>query len=274
MTAIGWVVLTKIYFFMFRSVNKVVHRRRLPSGGVPGFTIMEMMISTIIVGLLFGMLAKFQYESLNNMAMSTDKSVINKDMRLLTSQMSDDARYANFFVLYSAYAVTSRSSSSQELGQANSGDFVVFVFYGSPPSGGLFNVRPVSEIVGYYRAPYQSNQTTLDPITNQPTSLGLEPVRRFDISVANGTLAASQYLEATNIPTGGTSTTLEALLPNDSQSTIDAAPIVVQLAQGLADGCLFHNFWGKSIMINGQIVQGNNYLSTQDTYNFTISPRG
>ncbi len=242
--------------------------------GALGFTMMEMMISMGITSLLFGMVVKFQYESMYSMAMSTDKSIINKDMRLLTSQMSDDARYANFFVLYSAYAVASRSTASQELTQANSGDFLVFVFYGSAPSGGKFNVCPVSEIVGYYRAPYQSNQTTLDPITNQPTSLGLEPVRRFDISVAKGTLAANQYLEATNIPSGGTSTTIEALLPNDSQTTIDSHPIVVQLAQGLADGCLFHNFWGKSIMINGQIVQGNNYVSTQDTYNFTISPRG
>lgn len=259
---------------MSSPLNPTSFRSRLRRYGAPGFSLMEMMVSTIVIGLLFGMLAKFQYESLNNMALSTDKSVINKDMRLLTSQMSDDARYANFFVLYSAYAVASRSTASQELGMANSGDFVVFVFYGSPPSGGLFNVRPVSELVGYYRAPYQANQTTLDPITDQPTSLGLEPVRRFDLSVANGTLAANQYLESTNIPSGGTSTTLEALLPNANQSTIDAAPIVVQLAQGLSDGCLFHNFWGKSIMINGQIVQGNNYLSTQDTYNFTISPRG
>jgi hypothetical protein len=235
---------------------------------------MEMMLSVGITSLLFGMMVKFQYESLNNMAVSTDKSIINKDMRLLTSQLSDDARYSNFFVLYSAYAATSRSSASQELGQANSGDFLVFVFYGSPPSGGKFNVSPVSEIVGYYRAPYAANQTTLDPITNQPTSLGLEPVRRFDLSVANGTLAANQYLESTNVPTGGTSTTIEALLPNDSQTTIDSHQIVVQLAQGMADGCLFHNFWGKSIMINGQIVQGNNFLSAQDTYNFTVSPRG
>jgi Tfp pilus assembly protein PilW len=256
------------------STPSLCSRASLRRRGALGFTMMEMMISVGITSLLFGMVVKFQYESMNSMAISTDKAIINKDMRQLTSQMSDDARYSNFFVLYSAYAVASRSTASQELSQANSGDFLVFVFYGSPPAGGKFNVSPVSEIVGYYRAPYQANQTSLDPITDQPTSLGLEPVRRFDLSVANGTLAASQYLESTNVPTGGTSTTIEALLPNDSQTTIDGHTIVVQLAQGMADGCLFHNFWGKSIMINGQIVQGNNYVSTQDTYNFTISPRG
>jgi hypothetical protein len=135
----------------------------------------------------------------------------------------------------------------------------------------------VSEIVGYYREPYSaSNQLTVDPITGAVSTgaTALEPVHRFDLSVANGTLAANMYLENTNVPTGGTSTTIEALLPNDSAATIAGHPIVVQLAQGLADGCLFHNFWGKSVMINGQIVQGSNYVSASDTYNFTISPRG
>jgi hypothetical protein len=174
--------------------------------------------------------------------------------------------------MYSNYTMSSRSSASQELLQANSGDFLVFVFYGNSVTGAPVNVRPVSELVGYYREPYQANQLYLDPITS--ASASLEPVHRFDISVANGTLAANQYLESTNVPGGGTTTTLEALLPSDSPTVIATHPIVVQLAKGLADGCLFHNFWGKSVMINGQIVQGNNYMSASDTYNFTISPRG
>lgn len=148
----------------------------------------------------------------------------------------------------------------------------MFVFYGTPVTGAAINVRPISELVGYFREPYQSNQLYLDPITG--ASVSLEPVHRFDLSVANGTLAANQYLESANVPTGGTTTTLEALLPANTATVIASFPIVVQLANGLADGCLFHDFWGKSVMINGQIVQGSNYVSASDTYNFTISPRG
>jgi hypothetical protein len=92
--------------------------------------------------------------------------------------------------------------------------------------------------------------------------------------VAAGTIPANTYLESVNVPVGGTTSTLEALLPANTPAIIATHPIVVQLANGLADGCLFHNFWGKSVMINGQIVQGSNYLSASDTYNFTISPRG
>jgi len=237
-----------------------------------GFTLAELIVSMGVASLLIDMVIRFYLENAKYMYFNEQKLTINKDMRVLTAQMSDDARYANFFVLYTNYTASSRATASQELLQANSGDFLVFVFYGSPVTGAPVNVRPVSELVGYYREPYQSNQLYLDPMTNAPASL--EPVHRFDLSVANGTLPANMYLETANIPGGGTSTTLEALLPADSPTVIATHPIVVQLAKGLADGCLFHNFWGKSVMINGQIVQGDNYMSASDTYNFTISPRG
>jgi len=249
-----------------------------------GFTLVEMVVSASIVCLLMGMVIEFNVETIKSMYISEDKCDINRDMRQLTMQMSDDARMANFFVLYSNYTASSRASASQELGQANSGDFLVLVFYGNATNGNTganFNVRPVEEIVGYYRAPYQPGQSA--PITNAPTSQNLEPVRRFVYSVsgiayngmaADGTIPANSYLETSNVPAGGNTTTLEALLPPSDSTTISNHAIVVQLAQGLADQCLFHNFWGKSVMINGQIVHGNNNTSATDTYNFTISPRG
>jgi len=249
--------------------------RRRPSRsrtGAAGFTLAEMLISMTVIGLLSGMLAGFYTNTTKYTYLSEQKMTINKDMRTLTMQMSDDARMANFFVMFPSYTATARATPSQELLQANSGDFLVLVFYGTPPTGTAVNVRPVTEIIGYYRAPYQSNQLAIDPITNAPVNL--QPVRRFDISVAKGTIPANSYLESVGIPSGAASTTVEALLPNDTQATIDSHHIVVQLAKGLADGCLFHNFWGKSVMINGQIVQGNNYMNATNTYNFTISPRG
>jgi len=254
-----------------RSASRLASRRRSASG----FSLAEMMVSLTIFSLLMGMIVEFSVESSKNMYLSEQKCTINKDMRNLTSQMSDDARDANFFVMYSNYTMAARTTASQELLQANSGDFLVLVTYGTPPSTLKFNIRPVASIVGYYRAPYQTNQTVIDPITGQ-AAVGLEPVRKFTLTVGNG-LAANQYLLATgsaDLPAGGTATTLEALLPDASQATIDSHTIVVQLAQGLADGCLFHNFWGKSVMLNGKIVQGNNDTSVHDTYNFTISPRG
>ncbi len=238
-----------------------------------GFTLAELLISMTVVGLLSGMLAGFYTNTTKFTYLSEQKMTINKDMRTITQQMSDDARMANFFVLYSAYTATARATASQELLQANSGDFLVFVFYGTPPAGNAVNVRPVSEIIGYYREPYSaSNQLTIDPITLAPANL--QPVHRFDLTVANGGIVANSYLETSGLPSGAISTTIEAMLPNDSATTMKTHPIVIQLAKGLADGCLFHNFWGRSVMINGQIVQGNNFMNATNTYNFTVSPRG
>jgi len=249
--------------------------RRRARRAAPGFTLTEMMISATIFALLAGMIMGFYTDTFSMMFLTEQKNLINWDMRYLTTSLSYDARQANFFVMYSNYTASSRASASQELLEGNSGDFLVFVIYGTAPNPLKFNIRPISELIGYYRAPYQSNQLTLDPVTNQPTTV--MPVRKFDISVANGTLTANQYLLAagsTDLPVGGTATTLEAILPNDSQTTIDSHLIVVQLAQGLNDGLLFNNLWDKSIMVNGKIMHGNNDMSATDTYNFTVSPRG
>jgi prepilin-type N-terminal cleavage/methylation domain-containing protein len=257
------------------SIFSRMRRPRQNRRRTAGFTLVEMIVTMTVFALLCEMLVSFNVESISDMYNSEQKLSINKDMRNLTEQLSWDARQANFFVLYANYtevaANTSANAPSLELPMANSGDFVVFVSYGSNVTSAPINVRPISEIVGYYRAPYQANQSS--PITDNGTTV-LEPVRRFDISVANGTLAANKYLESVNVPAGGSTVTLESLLPSGNETTIDSHQIVVQLAQGLTDNCLFHNFWGKSVMLNGKIESGNNAQSQADTYNFTVSPRG
>jgi len=50
--------------------------------------------------------------------------------------------------------------------------------------------------------------------------------------------------------------------------------LVIELSRGLADERLFYNFWGRSVMVNGQIHHGNDAKRVTETYNFTISPRG
>jgi Tfp pilus assembly protein PilW len=244
--------------------------RRRPGGGrAGGFTLAEMIMVTLIMGVLMLMVLRFQFESISDMTTSEDTGEINHDMRYLTESMSRDARAANFFVMYSNYTMSSRTSPTQELTQENSGDFLVLVNYGNSTSLANFNVCPVNEIIGYYRAPYTAGQTDTMSADTQ-----LMPVRRFDLTVANGGVPANTYLESVGVPSGGTTATLESLLPSDSQSTIANHTIVVQLAQGLADQHLFYNYWGKSIMVNGVIAHGNNNQSATDTYNFTISPRG
>ena len=51
---------------------------------------------------------------------------------------------------------------------------------------------------------------------------------------------------------------------------------MIELSEGLSDGRLFHNFYGRSVMVNGEIIQdtGKGARVASNTYNFTISPRG
>jgi prepilin-type N-terminal cleavage/methylation domain-containing protein len=244
-------------------------RRARQSGRAGGFTLPELIVSSTILGILMLMMVRFQFETVSAMTVSEEKGEINRDMRYLTDQMALDARQANFFVMYSNYTMSSRSAATQELTQGNSGDFMVLVFYGTTTTPTEFNVCPVSEIIGYYRAPYTAGQT--DTMSSDAQMM---PVRKFDLTVANNGIPANTYLESVNVPSGGHTATLESLLPSDAASTISTHQIIVQLAQGLADQHLFYNFWGKSVMVNGVIAHGNNNQHATDTYNFTISPRG
>lgn len=259
---------------MHRLIPTVRRPRRSARITTPGFSLAEMVTATSIFALMVGMIVQFNQQTFKSMFVTEQKCLINNDMRTLTSQLTLDARDANFFVMYSNYTASSRATPSQELLHGNSGDFLVLVTYGDPPNPTKFNIRPINEIIGYYRAPYQADQLSIDPITNAQANM--MPVRRFDITVGHG-LNGNMYLLAagsSDLPAGGTATTLEALLPSDARSTIDGHKVVVQLAQGLDNGLLFHNFWGKSVMINGKIMHGNNAVSATDTYNFTVSPRG
>lgn len=55
---------------------------------------------------------------------------------------------------------------------------------------------------------------------------------------------------------------------------IDEFPAIVELARGLADGNLFYNYHGRSVMIKGEIIHdGRLRRRATNTYNFTVSPR-
>jgi len=238
-----------------------------------GFTLAEVLISMTISTVVLGMVLTINLQSSKQLFYSQQKSLINTDIRNITERLAADARDASFFVLYSNYTVAARTSIGQRLVEGNPGDFLLLVYYDDrdpPPDPIHFNVLPLWKLVGYYRAPYQPGQA--DPITNDPYGM---PVRRFELSTDAGTLAHNLYImDAAHTPAGGTYVTLESLLPNDASATIKSHQIIVQLADGLADGLLFYNFWNKSIMVNAKIDHGNNAKQITDTYNFTVSPRG
>jgi hypothetical protein len=251
----------------FSTRSRSTHRSRW---GARGFSLVEVIVaSSVMMMLMLGVL-RFKVDMAKSMYVSEEKGKINHDIRIITQEMATVARDASFFQLYSTYAMADRDTPADELAQSNAGDFLVLVFYGDPPDPIRFNVRPVSRIVGYYRSPIQAGD-------QQPgaaaADAAYEPVRKFDISVANGKVPANTYLSATYLPAGGTFKTLEQLLPAADAATIATHKVITPFAQGLDNGKLFYNFWDKSIMVNGKIVHGNDAKRVTDTYNFTITPR-
>lgn len=215
------------------------------------FTLPEV-ITTLGVSMLVVIAAlTFFIQGLNIFSFDVGKNLVNRDIRTFTSELADNATYANYFQVYPSF--TTRTSTTTVSGVSvttpanvedkQTGDMLVLVF--KDPS----NVDLVNRIVGYYRAP-------LDP--SNATSEG--PVRKFDLRISPSS-SASIY----------------TLLP--STSTYSTNDEVIEMSKGLANGRLFYNVRGKSVMVNGQIIHRGglgktHYERATNTYNFTVSPRG
>lgn len=218
------------------------------------FTLVETLVGVSIAGIVsVGLFAIF-IQSLKIYDYDSKKIAINRHIRDFTSELSGTATFANYALIFPDFrtrtqtvtvtnpdtGVTTTSGVSRQVEDGQSGDMLALV-YVDPTDDAR-----ISRIVGYYRAPE-------DP--GNPASRG--PVRRFELN-----FNPSRTESAVN------------LLP--ATTTLDTWPEVIELSQGLSDGRLFHNFYGRSVMVNGEIIQqtGRGGRVASNTYNFTISPRG
>lgn len=209
------------------------------------FTLVEVLIAVTGLSVLMMIFTGVYLDSYQIAFVSDERNQINRDIRTVTGELSQFARASNYFLLYKSFDNTDHDAASDQLIEGNSGDFLVLVFQGEADIFDLNKVRPTTRIIGYFRAPS-------DP--NDPSSSG--PVRKFDLSIAS----ANQDKP------------IEALLPDAANA--NSFPKVIELSEGLADGHLFFNLWGRSVMVNGKILHGNAAKRVTDTYNFTVSPRG
>lgn len=216
--------------------------------GRRGFTLLEIIVTVSILSLVSAAIMGFFIESIRATFVSEQKNLVNNDIRQLTRELSTNARQANYILLYRSFRTADRNDVTDRLLTGEAGDFLVFGFQDPPDlSNPVFAPRPTRRMIGYYRLP-------TDP--NDPDSLG--PVRRFDLSFpAPG--------DPLNPPSP------ESLLPAEVLG--GSFPEVVPLSQGLANGMLFYNFGGGTIMVNGKIIHGVEAKRVTDTYNFTISTR-
>jgi prepilin-type N-terminal cleavage/methylation domain-containing protein len=225
-----------------------------------GFTLSEVLVTTGVAGLVLGATAVFFKQQLNIYSYDLGKNRVNRDIRAFTSELTDNATYANGFQIFPSF--TNRASTqvvtvgetsttttvSSNLVDGQAGDMLVLYF--RDPDDDTMTTR----LVGYYRAP-------IDPtVTDPDDERALGPVRKFDITIS----------PASSAP-------IYTLLPSDS--TYGTNQEVIELSKGLANGKLFYNIGNKLIMVNGQIIHRGGlgktrYARATNTYNFTISPRG
>lgn len=229
---------------------------------VPGFTLLEIMIVTAILGLISMMTLGFFTESIRTTFTNEQKNLINRDIRRLTAELSESAREANFAILYRSFALEDRDEVGDRLLSGNPGDFLVFGFQDEPDLSVSINApQQIVRLTGYYRAP-----------ANPGNASSLGPVRKFDTDLDFDYAADGEALLSPEDPLNPPSPEeiLETLYP---QATLSTNPEVVVMSEGLADNRLFYNFGRGTIMVNGKIIHGVEAKRVTDTYNFTIATR-
>lgn len=196
--------------------------------GSCGFTLVEVVMATAVLGLVIGGAMTFFIHGLSTSHMTAGKLMVSHDMRKFTSEMTDEARNASRYEVFSSF--TDRTPAPDGF----SGDYLVLYYYDDAA-----DASTIDRMVGYYRAPDEN---------------GEGPVRKHDSDVT------------------GLDPDDSAALPSPAE--IETYPAIVELARGLADGNLFYNFYGRSVMVKGEIIHdGRLGKRATNTYNFTVSPR-
>ena len=209
-----------------------------------GMTLVEIMIVLGICMLVVGGLLATFIQSLYVYHYDSAKLLVNRDMRRFTSEITDNATYANYFLIYPSFTERSLTSGSlttdNKMYAGQSGNMMVLVYLDPSDSS------KISRLVGYYRDPNQVN--------------GEAPVRKFDRSLSPSVTAD-----------------VWTLLP--STATAQTNSEVIELSKNIGTQQLFYNFYGRSVMVKCDIIHRTNtgqnvYQRATNTYNFTVSPRG
>lgn len=204
-----------------------------------GFTLTEALIAVGISTFIMGGLAHFFIDSHQLLFTMEGKNQINKNMRELMNELTEEATSADEGIIYEDFA----SGGLVEKQNSQSGDLLVIVTRGEKSDATSTADPPITKLVGYFRS--------IDDTVEQ-----IGPVRKFTVE-PTGT---AQYSSVIN------------LIPDFS--TASNWPTVIELSRGFANGKLFYNLDDNRTMVNGQIYHGNQAKEVTDTFNFTVTYRG
>lgn len=104
-----------------------------------GFTIVELLTAMTILGILSIAITGFYIRGVNQTYFDVGKQLVNKDIRNFTTELSDSAIHANYFIIYDSF------SSRIQKDEGTSGDFLLLVF--NDPD----DADKIERTVGFYR---------------------------------------------------------------------------------------------------------------------------
>jgi len=243
------------------------------SGRRKAFTLVEIMVTCTIMGLVaVGILASF-LQALKVYQFGTFRVQINKDLRDLTSELTDNGTYANYFMVFQDFThvttTTSGVTNLANLSDGTAGDYLILVFKDRADD------TKISRIIGYYRAADASGSsalykfdTTINPsvkVCSSSTGAVGSVVTLWSQLPAAGTINTNTMIipdsRKQGLGVGSTATILDITDPNNAGTTLG----------------MFYNYYNRSIIVNAKVQYSGNNNTTRiavSTYNFTISPRG
>lgn len=224
-----------------------MHTHPTPDIRRSGFTLVEIMFTLAIFGLVAIGLITFMLDATRSMFWASNKSGITSDMRLFTLQISKETLGARTGILYQDFSLSARDKYEDRKQSGETGDCLVLVYYEPYPD--IDDDLCYTKLVVYYRKADED---------------GLSPIYR-----AEQTFSVPQEID-TSSGTDHFETFLATYFPDDSVE----ATILLDESRGLADGSLFRNLSNDTFVVNGEILHGNKVKEVTNTYNLTISPRG
>jgi len=261
-----------------------------------GMTLLEVLVAATIGLMVMAVVLSFLIQTLKIYQYETGKLLINRDIRKFTTQMIDDATYANSFQIYDQCSNLSRASylpvgspdptsatyqgyslalattapadpvtttgpGTERVESGLPGDVLVLIYN---PDG---DNSKIQQLIIYYR--WISTTAGGTDGTNSPTvSVRTAPLKRLVVKIPTAAQTAGLMKLLPDLTATTPATSFFAYV--DGQAN-DVVPT------GNVNRCnkMFYNMNNNSILVRGRIYE--NYTAQRlikSTYNFTVMPRG
>lgn len=218
-----------------------------------GFTLVEVMFALTIIAIVTLGVYQLTIGSARTLFDTRAKLQVTRDVRVFTNELSRSGKGARQFYIYPGRN-TNLNAAARVPGGA-SGDFLLFVMVQPADQNSPDSDIHIRRLTAYIR----------EVDAGEPVGPVIRYQRDYLINAASRVYSANPSSSVVTVET------LAASMLNDPATDRRE---VLELSRGVADERLFINFRNRSVVVNGEILHGNNIRRLTNTYNFTVSPRG